>query len=59
MTQYAGRLHRHHDAKHEIRILDYVDHEIPVLRRMYAKRQRASAKLDYRTTDTQAALALR
>lgn len=36
MTQYAGRLHRHHDAKHEIRILDYVDHEIPVLRRMYA-----------------------
>ena len=34
MTQYAGRLHRHHDAKHEIRILDYVYHEIPVLRRM-------------------------
>jgi len=33
MTQYAGRLHRHHDAKHEIRILDYVDHEVPVLRR--------------------------
>ena len=22
MTQYAGRLHRHHDAKHEIRIID-------------------------------------
>jgi superfamily II DNA or RNA helicase len=41
MTQYAGRLHRHHDAKHEIRILDYVDHEIPVLRRMSAKRRRA------------------
>jgi superfamily II DNA or RNA helicase len=26
MTQYAGRLHRHHDDKHEIRIIDYVDH---------------------------------
>lgn len=26
MTQYVGRLHRHHDANHEIRILD---HEIP------------------------------
>ncbi|MGH3026006.1 MAG: DEAD/DEAH box helicase family protein, partial [Gaiellaceae bacterium] len=34
MTQYAGRLHRHHDAKHEIRIIDYVDHAVPVLRRM-------------------------
>jgi superfamily II DNA or RNA helicase len=48
MTQYAGRLHRHHAAKHEIRILDYVDHEIPVLRRMYAKRQRAYTSLGYR-----------
>lgn len=48
MTQYAGRLQRRHDAKHEIRILDYVDHEIPVLRRMYAKRQRAYASLGYK-----------
>ena len=48
MTQYAGRLHRHHEAKHEIRIIDYVDHAVPVLRRMYAKRQRAYAELGYR-----------
>jgi superfamily II DNA or RNA helicase len=48
VTQYAGRLHRHHDARHEIRILDYVDHEIPVLRRMYAKRRRAYERLGYR-----------
>lgn len=54
MTQYAGRLHRHHDAKHEIRILDYVDHEIPVLRRMFAKRQRAYTTLGYRAANTQA-----
>ncbi len=47
MTQYAGRLHRHHDAKHEIRIIDYVDHAVPVLRRMYAKRNRAYASLGY------------
>ena len=52
MTQYAGRLHRHHDAKHEIRILDDVDHEIPVLRRMYAKRQRAYTNLGYRLPAT-------
>ena len=48
MTQYAGRLHRHHNDKHEIRIIDYVDEAIPVLRRMYAKRQRAYASLGYR-----------
>jgi superfamily II DNA or RNA helicase len=49
MTQYAGRLHRHHDAKHEIRVIDYVDHAVPVLRRMFAKRQRAYAALGYRS----------
>lgn len=49
MTQYAGRLHRHHDAKHEVRIIDYVDDAVPVLRRMFAKRRRAYATLGYRT----------
>ena len=54
MTQYAGRLDRQHADKREIRILDYVDHEVPVLRRMYAKRQRAYTKLGYRAPDTPA-----
>jgi superfamily II DNA or RNA helicase len=49
MTQYAGRLDRHHDAKHEMRIVDYVDHAVPVLRRMYAKRQRTYSSLGYTT----------
>lgn len=31
MMQYAGRLQRHHAAQREIRILDYVDHDVPVL----------------------------
>lgn len=47
MTQYAGRLHRHHDTKQEIRIIDYVDHAVPVLRRMFAKRLRAYQSLGY------------
>ncbi len=47
MIQYAGRVHRHHDAKREIRIIDYVDHAVPVLRRMFAKRQKAYAALGY------------
>lgn len=34
-------------AKHEIRVIDYVDHAVPVLRRMFAKRQRAYAALGY------------
>lgn len=47
VTQYAGRLHRHHDAKHDIRIIDYVDHDVPVLRRMFAKRQKTYTRLGY------------
>jgi len=47
VTQYAGRLHRHHEAKHDIRIIDYVDHDVPVLRRMFAKRQKTYTRLGY------------
>jgi len=48
MIQCAGRLNRHHNAKHELRILDYIDHDVPVLRRMFAKRRRAYSSLGYR-----------
>src|SRR5467141_1478588 len=41
VVQYAGRLHRDHAAKRDIRIYDYVDADVPVLRRMYAKRLRS------------------
>ena len=41
VVQYAGRLHRSHAAKRDIRIYDYVDADVPVLRRMYGKRLRA------------------
>jgi superfamily II DNA or RNA helicase len=40
LTQYAGRLHRDHLGKSEVRIFDYVDHEVPVLRRMFQRRLR-------------------
>ncbi|MGI8414488.1 MAG: TOTE conflict system archaeo-eukaryotic primase domain-containing protein [Solirubrobacteraceae bacterium] len=49
VVQYAGRLHRAHSAKRDIRIYDYVDTEVPVLRRMYAKRLRAYQNMGYRT----------
>lgn len=47
LIQYAGRLHRDRDEKTEVRIIDYVDHSVPVLRRMFAKRERAYRALGY------------
>jgi len=38
LIQYAGRLHRHHPRKSEVRIYDYVDREVPMLLRMFEKR---------------------
>jgi hypothetical protein len=32
LVQYAGRLHRLHPKKVEVRIFDYVDREVPMLR---------------------------
>jgi superfamily II DNA or RNA helicase len=52
VVQYAGRLHRAHPAKRDACIYDYVDGNVPVLRRMYAKRLRAYRKMGY-TTDAQ------
>jgi len=46
-VQYAGRLHRPHPGKSEARIYDYVDSEVPVLRRMFAKRAKAYQAMDY------------
>jgi len=40
VVQDAGRLHRAHAVTRDIRIEEYVDAEVPVLRRMYAKRLR-------------------
>jgi superfamily II DNA or RNA helicase len=39
LTQYAGRLHRLNTAKKDVIIYDYVDFEVPVLAKMYAKRR--------------------
>jgi superfamily II DNA or RNA helicase len=48
IVQYAGRLHRAHPGKHDALIYDYVDAELPVLRRMFAKRLKAYGSLGYR-----------
>ena len=38
VAQYAGRLHRLHHDKREVRIHDYADLDIPMLARMFDKR---------------------
>jgi superfamily II DNA or RNA helicase len=37
LVQYAGRLHRSHAGKSDVRIYDYVDRNIPMLVKMYQK----------------------
>jgi len=38
LAQYAGRLHRIHDAKSEVIIFDYADLDIPMLAKMFGRR---------------------
>jgi superfamily II DNA or RNA helicase len=47
LTQYAGRLHRLHPHKEEVRILDYFDEQVPMLRRMFEKRLRGYRAIGY------------
>ncbi len=47
LAQYAGRLHRNYEGKHEVRIYDYVDVYVPTLERMYHKRLKGYAELGY------------
>jgi len=49
LVQYAGRLHRLHPSKEEVRIYDYVDRQVPVLSRMFDKRMRGYQAMGYRS----------
>ena len=48
IAQYAGRLHRRHSGKHEVRILDYVDLNVSMLARMFDRRCRGYETIGYR-----------
>lgn len=48
VSQYAGRLHRLHDAKSEVRIFDYVDAGHPMLTRMFERRIKGYEALGYK-----------
>ena len=48
LQQYAGRLHREHATKADVRILDFVDTGHPGLLRMWDKRQAGYRAMGYR-----------
>lgn len=48
LQQYAGRLHREHAGKSDVRIIDFVDTGHPALLRMWDKRQRGYRAMGYR-----------
>jgi superfamily II DNA or RNA helicase len=47
LQQYAGRLHRAHVHKTDVRIIDFIDTGHPVLLRMWDKRQRGYRAMGY------------
>ncbi len=51
LQQYAGRLHRLYDSKKEVRIYDYVDDQVEMLKRMYAKRKSGYRAMGYLISD--------
>ncbi|MDP2804716.1 MAG: DEAD/DEAH box helicase family protein [Gallionellaceae bacterium] len=48
LQQYAGRLHREHATKADVRVIDFVDTGHPALLRMWDKRQRGYRAMGYR-----------
>ena len=48
LQQYAGRLHREHATKTDVRIIDFVDTGHTALLRMWDKRQRGYRAMGYR-----------
>lgn len=47
LVQYAGRLHRLHPGKEEVRIVDYVDAHVPLLAKMFEKRRSGYRAMGY------------
>ena len=51
LQQYAGRLHREHATKTDVRIIDFVDAGHPALLRMWDKRLRGYRAMGYRVVE--------
>jgi len=49
LAQYAGRIHRESDGKERVTIHDYVDCSLPMLQRMFKKREKSYKTMGYKT----------
>lgn len=58
LQQYAGRLHREHANKADVRIIDFVDTGHPALLRMWDKRQIGYRAMGYRFSDSSSSMDL-
>lgn len=58
LQQYAGRLHREHANKVDVRIVDFVDTGHPALLRMWDKRQSGYRAMGYRLEDSSSSMGL-
>jgi superfamily II DNA or RNA helicase len=48
LAQYAGRIHRESDGKERVTIHDYVDCTLPMLQRMFNKREKSYTAMGYK-----------
>ncbi|NOQ81362.1 MAG: DEAD/DEAH box helicase [Methylophaga sp.] len=52
LAQYAGRIHRESEGKELVTIFDYVDSSLPMLQRMFQKREKGYKAMGYYVTCT-------
>ncbi|VAX07885.1 Putative helicase [hydrothermal vent metagenome] len=52
LQQYAGRLHREHTTKNDVRIIDIVDTGHPALLKMWDRRQQGYRTMGYRLVES-------
>ena len=51
LAQYAGRIHRDFDGKNQVTIYDYVDSSLPMLERMFLKREKGYKAMGYKISN--------
>ncbi|PPI82410.1 DNA helicase [Marinobacter maroccanus] len=52
LSQYAGRIHRDADGKQEVTVYDYLDTGLPMLERMFRKREKGYKAMGYQFTSS-------
>ncbi|WP_417616573.1 TOTE conflict system archaeo-eukaryotic primase domain-containing protein [Oceanisphaera sp.] len=53
LAQYAGRIHREADGKQEVTVYDYVDTGLPMLQRMFSKREKGYKAMGYQFSSSE------